>query len=297
MAGPWDVMVVVAKAVAYAATFGAGGGVFFLIYNRASIEAANGGRIRRFIVSLSIAAACASAAKILLTAGSMSGDVRSLWDPELERMILQAGEGAAVTQRLLGLGCMVAALARCGAQPAGRSAGRRPALALVGAVAAATSFAWVGHVHVLAAPLLGVSIVALHALGAAFWLGAFVPLLIVSRDRDVARMTRAVARFSATAQWVVAVLLLAGVILVCLLLQSPADLWRSDYGRLLLVKIAFVSALLSLAAFNRQRLTPRLSTHDDRAARALRTAIRLEIFLACVIMLVTAAMTTLVGPP
>jgi Copper resistance protein D len=61
--------------------------------------------------------------------------------------------------------------------------------------------------------------------------------------------------------------------------------------------LAFVAALLCLAAFNKLRLTPRLQAGDTRALQALRISIRLELLLGVVILLTTAALTTVTGPP
>jgi putative copper resistance protein D len=54
---------------------------------------------------------------------------------------------------------------------------------------------------------------------------------------------------------------------------------------------------LALAAFNHWRLTPRLFAHDERAVRALTRSIMAELTVAGCILVATAAMTTLTGPP
>jgi putative copper export protein len=220
------------------------------------------------IRTLLIVSALASCAEILATAASMSGDMAGLFDLGLTRMILQAGEGRATLLRLIGLSLMVPA-------PAVR---RPPPWALIGALVAATSFAWMGHVHALAEPWLAASVLVLHLLGAAFWLGALMPLLMVSRGADVSRVAATAARFGASALVVV------------------AELWTSGYGRLVLSKIVLVACLLALAALNHFRLTPGLIEGDGRALRALQKSIRFEIALAGAILIVTAAMTTVAGP-
>jgi copper resistance protein D len=283
----WDVMVLIAKVAAYAATLGAAGGMFFLASSHALIEASSDRRIRRIIGMLLIASALASGVKILATASSMSGDLAGMFDLGLEKMILQTGEGRATAIRLLGLVLMLPALPR---------AGRPPLLAIIGSLAAATSFAWVGHVHALAAPQVPIVVIVLHLLGVAFWLGALVPLLIVTRDADVARVAATASRFGIVALYVVGGLVVAGACLLCMLLRSINELWGTGYGRLVLLKIILVAALLALAALNRLRLTPRLLARDARAATTLRGSISLEIAAAAAILIVTAAMTTLTGP-
>jgi putative copper resistance protein D len=81
------------------------------------------------------------------------------------------------------------------------------------------------------------------------------------------------------------------------LLGSASQLWTSGYGRYLIVKLAVVACLLGLAAFNKLRLTPRLAADELGALRSLRRSICAELALGLVILIITAALTTLTGPP
>jgi putative copper resistance protein D len=290
-AGIWDAVVVIARALTYGATLTAAGGVFFLLYSHALLDGFCARRIRRLIRTLAAVAALAGAAMILATAASMAGDAGGLADAGLARMILQAGEGRASLIRLIGLLLIVVNLTA-----------RRPgALALLGAVAAATSFAWIGHVHSLTSAVrtawLPAAAIVVHLLGVAFWLGALIPLLMVAGEVDRARVATTVGRFGGAALIVVGALLAAGVVLLCLLLLGVSDLWTDGYGRLLLSKISLVSCLLALAAFNHWRLTPRLFAQDERALQALKRSIMAELAVAGCVLVATAAMTTLTGPP
>jgi putative copper resistance protein D len=288
--GIWDAAVVTAKATTYGATLAASGGVFFLIYSHALLDGICAGRIRRLIRVLVVIAAFAGGAMILAAAASMSGDAGGLADVGLARMILQAGEGRASLVRLTGLILI-----------GGSLTGRRSpaAMTLLGSVAAATSFAWVGHVHSLSAlrgawlPALAIVV---HLLGVAFWLGALIPLLMVARDADTSRIAATARRFGTAALFVVGGLLAAGAGLLCLLLSDVSELWADDYGRLALTKVLLVSCLLTLAALNHLRLTPRLFAYDTGALRTLKRSILAELAVAGCVLVVTAAMTTLAGP-
>jgi putative copper resistance protein D len=289
--GIWDAAVVLTKAVTYAATLAAAGGVFFLTYSHALLDSVCAGRIRRLIRVLVFIGALAGGAMILATGASMSGDAGGLADVGLTRMILQGGEGRASLVRLIGLILI-------GGSLMGR---RSPAVVgLLGSVAAATSFAWVGHVHSLSAlrgawlPALAIVV---HLLGVAFWLGALIPLLMVAGEADRSRVAATARRFGTTALIVVGALLAAGAVLLCLLLGGVGELWTDDYGRLVLTKILLVSCLLALAGFNHLRLTPRLFAYDEGALRALKRSIMAEVAVAGCVLIVTAAMTTLAGPP
>ena len=99
----WDAVALCAKAVTYAATLGAAGAIFFLGYNGPLLKESQRGRIRRLIGILVVASAIAGCARILLLAGSMSGDLAGMFDASLARMILNGGEGRATGLRLAGL--------------------------------------------------------------------------------------------------------------------------------------------------------------------------------------------------
>jgi putative copper resistance protein D len=284
--GPWEVLLVIAKALGYAATLGAAGGVFFVTYSRPLLATPSDRRIRRWLGVLLVVAALASGAKVLLMAASMSGEPAGMFDGSLDAMILRSGEGWAIALRLLGL-----------AGAAWAVVARRPSVpALLGAVALATSFARVGHVHAMPSNAFPTLVLVVHLLAAAFWLGALMPLALVARDADVSRVASVTSRFGTAALLVVPALLGAGVCLLCLLLHSLSSLWNEDYGRLVMLKLVGVAALLALAAFNHLRVTPRLLAGDARAVATLRRSVAVEITVACAVLIITAAMSTLAGP-
>jgi putative copper resistance protein D len=284
---PWDAAAVALKTVTYAATFGAAGAVFFLRYNAAFIADAPRLTVRRMVRSLAVLAVAAGAAHIMVTAASMSGGAAGMRDSSLIRMVLQAGAGRANAIRAIGI-----LLAAIGVRP------QRPASwALLGAAMAATSFAWTGHAHSLDPNVYPVLLLGLHLLAAAFWLGALAPLGLVARDGDLAKIGAAAARFGAAAVFVVIGMIAAGATLLWLLLGGFADLPGSTYGRFAALKLVLVAGLLGLAAFNKLRLTPRLLDGDAGAVRSLRTSIRCELLFGALILTVTAALTTLAGPP
>jgi copper resistance protein D len=284
--GVWDGTLIAVKALTYAGTLCAAGAIFFVGYCGSLVAAADCSRIRNAVWGLSILSIGGGGAQIMVSAGSMSDAVSGMWDGSLLRMIWHAGAGGANAIR--GLGLVIAAL--------GIARQRAAWWSLIAAVAAATSFAWTGHARALNPGLLPVLLVSVHLVGVAFWLGALLALGLVARD-DASAAAAPVARFAAAALVVVGVLIAAGFGLLWILLGDLAELWRSAYGRLVMLKLAFVAALLCLAAFNKLSLTPRLLTGDARALRALRTSIRLELLLGALILLATATLTTIAGPP
>jgi putative copper resistance protein D len=284
----WDVAAVFAKAVTYAATFGAAGAVFFSLYCGPLLRDQQRGLIRRLIAILVGAAAAASVLRILLLAGSMSGEMAGMFNSTFANMILGAGEGRASGVRIVGLALILFALSK---HPVFRGA------AIVGAMAASTSFAWVGHIHGLVPNTAPSLLLCLHLLCAAFWLGALPPLLIIATGAHEPQIAAAAARFGKLALRVVALLIAAGASLLLILIGSAAQFWASDYGRMMAIKLLVVAALLSLAAWNKLALTPRLLRGDARAMVKFRRSLLAEMSVGALILLTTAAFTTLTGPP
>jgi putative copper resistance protein D len=284
----WDVAAMFAKAVTYAATFGAAGTVFFAIYCGALLRDQQRGLIRRLVGILVAAAAAASILRIMLLAGSMSADMAGMFDSSFAGMILRAGEGRASGVRIAGLALILFALSK-------NPVFRGPAVA--GAIAASTSFAWVGHIHGLAPNTAPSLLLCLHLLCAAFWLGALPPLLIIAAGANQPQIAAAAARFGKLALRVVAVLLAAGASVLLMLIGSAAQFWGSDYGRMMAIKLLAVAILLGIAAWNKLVLTPRLLRGDARAVGLFRRSVLTEIGVGAVILLTTAAFTTFTGPP
>jgi copper resistance protein D len=284
----WDVAAALAKAMCYATTLAAAGAIFFLSYSDRLLHAAQRRSILRHVLILSALALVASTVRISLLDASMSGNPADMLDLSSAGMILSAGEGWAIALRIVGLMVCAAAF------KAGRVA---RAAACIGALLAAASFAAVGHVHALKPDRLPTMLLILHLACVGFWLGALWPLLRVARDRDEALTAKLAARFGAIALYVVGLLIGAGLLLAYQLLHSLSALWSSDYGRMLGLKLLLVAALLSAAAVNRLWLTPRLLAGDAAAAASLRRSIRFEMLVGSLILLVTAAFTSLTGPP
>jgi putative copper export protein len=240
-------------------------------------------------VGLCVAAAIlASAVRILIVAGSMADGATGMFDEAMVRMVLQAGEARATGIRIVGL--LFTGITLVTARP-------RSMLAPMGAVIAATSFVWIGHTWAVKTGYVLIALLGLHLLSVAFWLGALVPLLIITRENDLLRTAAIVARFGNAAVGVVCTLIAAGATLLWVLLGAVSELWTSPYGRVIVIKLGLVACLLGLAAFNKVRLTPRLRAGDPTAAVSFDRSIQFEMLSGVLILMATAIATTLTGPP
>ncbi len=149
------------------------------------------------------------------------------------------------------------------------------------AVGLAASLAWTGHAAAMEGldGTIHLASDALHLTAAAAWLGGLWPLSILLADAhraadpvSAAIADQATRRFSVLGLVSVAAILATGLINTYEILGASALSIDTAYNRLLLAKISLFIAMLAVAAVNRWRLTPRLSSEGGRgqAVRQLR---------------------------
>ncbi len=123
---------------------------------------------------------------------------------------------------------------------------------------------------------------AAHLLTAGAWIGGLIPF-VLARDAYAAGRLRAeavsaMARFSLYGCFVVAAIILTGIVDIALTGGRAPLPPTTPYRMLLTAKICVVAIMISLALFNRYRLTPRLSS-DPAALAALRATSLAEVTL------------------
>jgi len=172
-------------------------------------------------------------------------------------------------------------------------------LALVAAVCLVASIAWTGHAGSTPFKLgyLHLASDALHLTAASVWVGGLVPLALLLaawRRQDGTSMgLDAVRRFSTLGIASVAALILSGGINAWILVGSFRGLIVTDYGQLLMLKLAVFAAMLAFAAFNRLSLTPRLASLSKDALRGLSRNTWIEIVLGFSIFALVGVLGTL----
>ena len=137
-----------------------------------------------------------------------------------------------------------------------------------------------------------------HLLAAGVWLGGLPALaMLLGRARQAADAVwrwfavGATRRFSWLGIVCVAALIATGIINSWNLLGGPRDLVTTDYGRLLLLKIALFVAMVGIATANRFHFTPLLP--DAGALRALKRNSLTETGLGLGVLLFVGALGTL----
>lgn len=163
-------------------------------------------------------------------------------------------------------------------------------LALVSGACALGSLAWAGHAAASENSALQIVVDSAHLLAAGIWPGALLPLTFyLAINRNEAR--RVVRRFSTSSLIAVSVLAVTGCANACFRLGTLDALLTTNYGRLLLLKIAFFLATISIAACNLLYVIPRLETSFPR----LKRNVAVELILALGILFVVGALGLL--PP
>jgi putative copper resistance protein D len=164
------------------------------------------------------------------------------------------------------------------------------------------SLAWAGHAGATPGVEGDIHLTAdiLHLVAAGAWLGGLLPLWILFRpairgpDRSFALIAQvATRRFSTLGLVAVGTLLATGAANTWALVGGLSALFETDYGRLLLLKIALFLAMVAIASVNRFRLTPRLPGKDS--LRRLAGNALAEIGLGLAILAIVSVLGTL--PP
>ncbi|MEV6368179.1 copper resistance protein CopC [Micromonospora musae] len=182
-----------------------------------------------------------------------------------------------------------------------------PAVAAVGAVALPLTWTLTDHAQTGVQTWLAVPATSLHLLAMALWLGGLITLaacvLIPAGRRETSQaitLAPALPRFSGLAQVCFAVIAATGVYLSWRQVGTWAALGATDFGRLLLVKLAVVLVVVGLAAGARRFVRRRgrepfgLDATPAIAVRRLRRSVVGEILLGVAVVSITAVLVNTV---
>ncbi len=142
-----------------------------------------------------------------------------------------------------------------------------PAHPVLGACLVLASFAFDGHTVSTATWSAMAILDVIHVAAAAVWVGGLAMLVVVMGHRRAqglpVRARQLALRFSVVAAAAVAAAGAAGAAMAALILDSPAELFTTPWGRLLMAKSAAVAVAGGIGAYNHQVLLP--SMHDEPA--------------------------------
>lgn len=277
-----DGATVLLRAALYATTLGAAGLGLFLAGFAHRMDEAGLAHLRAWLRGAALAALAVSAATLLLRALVLSAG-ETAFDPAVWQAMLASRIGDAALIRLGGLLLLLLAALRLPAAPA---------LAGMGALMVCASYAAMGHSTLYRPRQELAALVTLHLLGVAFWIGALPPLARAAERGQ----TALIHAWSRAAVGAVALLVGAGAVASALLLRSPLSVANSWYGWGFVAKMALVAALVGMAAWHRNRLTPAMDRREHGAGDRLARSVRWEMLLALLVLWAAAEMVS-VHPP
>ena len=275
------------KALAYSATLLAAGSVF-TCFSLRSLHAPGRISLRKLAVGSAVVAALATVLRLPLRASFlMGGTWNGAFDPVILEMVVGSPLGTSAAIRLAGLALILGIL-----HPS--RSGRL--LAITGAILASASFAFRGHS--LDEPrLLLVTLVTLHILALAFWIGGFAPLARAAAQEPPADAGALAHEFGTKAMWVVAAIVGTGILTFATLGALKPTVFTTPYGQMFLVKLFAFAGVMSLAALHKFSSTPALMDARPKAAQRFRRSIACEAGLVALVLVVTATLTSLAAPP
>jgi putative copper export protein len=106
-----------------------------------------------------------------------------------------------------------------------------------------------------------------HLSAASIWIGGLVALAFAVWPVAPELRRRAFVGFSQLATALIGLVLVAGTYLAIIRLPAVSDLWTAHYGRVLLVKLAFVALALAWGAFHHFTVRPALERGEGERFR------------------------------
>ena len=270
-----DRLAIILRALAYAAALGAAGGVLFALSFPQAATYVERSLRRQILLGCGLLIFIEPLRYVAFQLAVAEGDWSVAFAPGMRWMALQTAIGQAAVARLLAAFVMLATTLRW------------PRLSLAAALVMIASFALEGHTMSSGYRLLVAPLLLIHFAAVSWWLGALYPLLALTRQAPPEVAAKSVRAFGQRAAWVVGALLVAGVALLIVLSRGELRL-DSAYQQRFVVKLVLVAALLSLATWNKLRLTPLLSENYSLGSAKLRRSIRCEITVAAIILATTA---------
>lgn len=155
------------------------------------------------------------------------------------------------------------------------------------------SFSASGHVSELT--YLAHIAIALHVMLAFWWLGSLWPLVVICKTFHPQTVADIMHRFGQIGLFMVVLLIVAGGYLAFNLIDDFNALANTDYGQLFSFKLILVFHILLLAAFHKFILVPGL-LKARKSKQSLAGSITAELMIGLAILVVTAILTTWVGP-
>ncbi|AZG73342.1 copper resistance D family protein [Shewanella livingstonensis] len=168
-------------------------------------------------------------------------------------------------------------------------------LAIISCLLIAVTFTFIGHSTEVG--LLAQGLILIHVLIIGSWIGAFYPLWkLCSTDENIV-IKNVMDTFGRLGIVIVILVLLSGMGMVWMLFDSPTELFSSNYGIAVTIKLCLVAIILFIAAWHKLVLVPKLTIENPSLAKQkLQKSIGLEALIAVLILATTAVLSSVLGP-
>ncbi len=133
-----------------------------------------------------------------------------------------------------------------------------------------------------------------HLIGITLWIGGLVALVGLARQ-NIPHLSVVAHRYSSIAFWAFVAVALSGFGSAWVRFTYLPDLWRTDYGRLVLLKAALLIALGAAGYLHRRRTLPAIAESGNRRP-LIRLAV-VEVAVMAATIGVAAALSGTASPP
>ena len=152
------------------------------------------------------------------------------------------------------------------------------------------SFIYTGHSQ--KSGILAQILLLFHLICVAFWLGSFIPLYNMCSSTNTSNLHVIAHRFGILAIFYLAVLIISGGSFAYILMNDISLLFSTSYGNAFLIKMSLVSLLLLFGALNKFKNVPLIKNEPKVGSFQLKKSIRIEMFIALLILSLTSILTT-----
>jgi len=225
----------------------------------------------------------AAPARALVQAAALA-DPGDVWFPLLRTIILETGLGRSLQLQTIwaAAALMAFSVARLGRQRGWSAAAMSTfVLALVPALS--------GHAAAAEHALLAQVATTLHVIGAGAWIGALFLIWRSARKASDLTLTRLLQAFHAVALGAVAMIAVSGAVQAWSILDAPAQLISTAWGRFLISKLVVLGGVAWLG-YRHWRGAEQQVGAGDRTT--LRRSMGQEIALAVFVLAITGALTS-----
>lgn len=150
------------------------------------------------------------------------------------------------------------------------------------------SFSVLGHISAHGPRFVGLISTIVHVGAISIWVGGIIATAItLRRDRslDVHMVAKTLSRL---AVYALVATVAAGVSLSMIQFDSFAELWNTEYGQRLMIKLSLVWLVVCLGTVQRFGIVPRLRTHGARVSVYFSRMLKVEVVTVLIVFAVAA---------